>query len=88
MPDWAKEGYAEYIGGGGRLDHAAAARAYLANDPTMTWPAAVPYLRYRFLVTHLIVKRGWRDTEILTTTLSRDEADRLVASDLATTGEP
>jgi hypothetical protein len=86
MPDWVTEGYAEYIGGGGRLDYVAAARAYLANDPEMNRPAAVPYLRYRFLVTHLIEKRGWSHSELLATALDRNEADQLVARDLTDAG--
>ena len=40
-------------------------------------------MRYRLMVTHLIEKRGWEHRRLLGTTMSREEAEQLMAHDLA-----
>ena len=83
VPDWVKEGYAEYVGGGrGRFDYDEAASAFLAGAPAMNRPAEAPYLRYRLLVTHLIDRKGWHPLDLLATNLTREQADALLRAEL------
>ncbi len=82
LANWAKEGYAEYVARG-PMDYERSARAYLANGREMNFPKSVPYLRYRFLVAHLIEKRHWSPRQVLGSTLGRDQVEALVERDLS-----
>jgi len=68
LPNWKKEGLADYIGFGGDVDIDAMAAELAAGrrafDPTLGF-----YARYRLLVAYLIKRKGW-------------SVDRLVAADI------
>jgi hypothetical protein len=82
MPNWAKEGYCEYVGHGKSDDYSKLVAAWLANAPEMNFPPAAPYLRFRLLVTHLLEKRGWTPPSLLETKMTMEQAERLVRTDL------
>ncbi len=58
LPDWIKEGYAEYVGNGRDTDYDEAVRAFRENTPEMNFPPRAPYLRYRLLVSFLLEKKN------------------------------
>ncbi|HLP07000.1 MAG TPA: hypothetical protein VK178_02470 [Opitutaceae bacterium] len=62
LPDWLREGYADYVGRGSVLGRPEAAAAFLREDPEMNWPAAAPYLRYN-LMTGFLLEREHRPLE-------------------------
>ena len=59
LPEWIKEGYADYIGRGGVFLRPGARQAYLTDATEMTTPVIAPYLRYNFLVSFLLDKLKW-----------------------------
>ena len=86
MPDWVKEGYAEYVGGGLKgFDYDRAVVAFLADAREMNHPVEAPYLRYCLLVTHFLEHKGWHPRELLATNLTREQADAVVRAELLST---
>lgn len=54
LPEWLREGYADYVGRGSVLGRPGTASAFLREAPEMNWPAAAPYLRYNLLTGFLL----------------------------------
>lgn len=50
LPDWLREGYADYLGRGSVYVRPGAGAAFLAEAPEMNSPAIAPYLRYNLLL--------------------------------------
>ena len=65
LPQWVREGYADYVGRGAAFDYAEAKRAFLANDRAMDWARSGLYWRFHLLVAHLLDQRGMRAEELL-----------------------
>lgn len=75
LPDWIKEGYAEYIGSGSTFNYNKAAQAFLMGSPEMNIPPSVPYLRYNLIVTYLLDKQQWSPTKLFETSISQGEIE-------------
>lgn len=56
LPDWLREGYADYVGRGSVYARPDTGAAFLAEAPEMNSPAIAPYLRYNLLLGFLIEK--------------------------------
>lgn len=50
LPDWLREGYADYLGRGSVYARPGVGVAFLAEAPEMNSPAIAPYLRYNLLI--------------------------------------
>ena len=88
LPDWIKEGYAEYIGRGGAFNYDKAVQAFLMGSPDMDIPPSVPYLRYTLIVTYLLEKQQWSLTKLFETSISQNEVEtKLKAEALQESGQ-
>lgn len=59
LPQWKREGYADYVGKGAAFNYDEAKQAFLANDPKMDWAKSGLYWRFHLLVAHLLDKQHW-----------------------------
>jgi len=58
LPDWIKEGYAEYVARGAEFDYEQSVQAFLVGAPEMSLPKLVPYRRYETLVAFFVKDEG------------------------------
>jgi hypothetical protein len=59
LPEWVREGYADYVAKGDAFNYEEARRAFLAEAPEMDrWKSGL-YVRYHLLVAHLLDKQHW-----------------------------
>lgn len=65
LPQWKREGYADYVGKGASFNYDEAKRAFLANDPKMDWAKSGLYWRFHLLVAHLLDKQHWSVQRLL-----------------------
>src|SRR6201999_1311751 len=54
LPQWVREGYADYVGKGSSFNYAEERKAFLAGAPEMDWKKSGLYLRYHLLVAYLL----------------------------------
>ena len=65
LPEWVREGYADYVGKGRAFDYDAAARMYRNGAPEMDrWKSGL-YLRYHLLVAYELDKQHWTVQRLL-----------------------
>lgn len=65
LPQWKREGYADYVGKGATFNYDEAKRAFLADDPKMDWAKSGLYWRFNLLVAHLLEKQNWSVERLL-----------------------
>jgi hypothetical protein len=84
MPEWVREGIADYAGLGPVRDIAALWRDF-GERPLgrKEWDAHGYYIRYRMLVTHFLDHEGWTLDQLLATKLSESEARAAMDARLA-----
>ena len=82
LPQWVREGYADYVGLGGRVDIADLHRRYLVGDPELDFTRSHTYSRFRMLTAYLLQRRGWTVDQLLATRLTEAEALAMMDADL------
>ena len=65
LPQWVREGYADYVGKGNTFNYSAARRAFLADVPEMDWTKSGLYWRFHLLVAYLLDHRHWSAARLL-----------------------
>jgi len=65
LPQWVREGYADYVGKGLPFDYETARRAFIAGAPEMDWQRSGLYIRYHLLVAYLLDKQHWTVQKLL-----------------------
>jgi hypothetical protein len=65
LPQWVREGYADYVGKGPAFDYAEAKRAFLDGAPEMDWEKSGLYWRYHLLVAYLLDREHWSIQRLL-----------------------
>jgi len=65
LPQWVREGYADYVGKGASFDYDEARRAFLAGAPEMDWKRSGLYWRYHLLVAYLLDRQDWSVARLL-----------------------
>jgi len=65
LPQWVREGYADYVAKGGAFDFESARNAFLAGAPEMDWQRSGLYLPYNLLVAYLLDKQQWTVQRLL-----------------------
>jgi hypothetical protein len=74
LPDWVREGVADYIGFGGDVDVPAMANALKAGEREFD-PSLGFYARYRLEIAYLAQRKGWSIGKILNQPPDRAEVD-------------
>ena len=65
LPQWKREGYADYVARKSVFNYDEAKRAFLADDPKMDLAKSGLYWRYNLLVAHLLDKKHWTVQQML-----------------------
>ncbi|HEY1709456.1 MAG TPA: hypothetical protein VGG10_14410 [Rhizomicrobium sp.] len=87
LPQWVREGYADYVGlgGRGRVDIAAYYRRYRARDPHFRTNSGF-YDRFRMLAAFFLDRKGWTVQQLLDSRLTLDQAQAAMDADMAKNG--
>jgi hypothetical protein len=77
LPVWIREGYADYVGMGGKgpVDVDALYRLYRAKDRRFD-PKSGYYARYRLLVAFFLDRKGWSVAQLMASGMTLDDAER------------
>ncbi len=65
LPEWIREGYADYVGKGDSFQYNEARRAFLAGAPEMDWTKSGLYGRFHLLVAYLLDHQHWDVEQLL-----------------------
>jgi len=65
MPQWVREGYADYVAKGTGFDYAGTRKAFLAGAPELDLKRSGLYLRFNLLVAYLLDHRHWTVDRLL-----------------------
>ena len=76
LPQWEREGYADYVGLGGRIDIDALYKRYRAHDPKMDYAKSGQYTTFRMLVAYFLQREHWSIDRLLESNMPLDEAER------------
>jgi hypothetical protein len=78
LPEWKREGYADYVARQSVFNYDEAKRAFLANDPKMDPAKSGLYLRFNLLVAHLLDKKHWSVQQMLTTPIDQASVEEMI----------
>jgi hypothetical protein len=81
LPQWVREGYADYVGKGHAFDYEEAKKAFLANVPEMDWARSGLYWRYNLLVAFLLEKQGWSVQRLLEQPVDQKAVEEMIRAD-------
>ena len=81
LPQWVREGYADYVGNGDSFDYTEARRAFLAGAPEMDWRRSGLYARFQLLVAYLLDRGGWTVERLLRAPPAEAEVEEAVRRD-------
>jgi hypothetical protein len=65
LPQWIREGYADYVGKGRAFHYDEARQAFLAGAREMDWKQSGLYARFHLLVAYLLDHRHWTVDQLL-----------------------
>lgn len=65
MPQWVREGYADYVAKGASFHYDEARGAFLAEVPEMNFQKSGLYWRFNLLVAHVLELRHWTVMQLL-----------------------
>lgn len=78
LPQWVREGYADYVGKGNSFDYNEARRAFLAGTPEMDWKRSGLYWRFHLLVACLLDHQHWTVEQLLKNPPSETAVEAIV----------
>ena len=78
LPEWKREGYADYVARGSTFNYEESKRAFLASDDTMDPAKSGLYLRFNLLVAHLLDKEQWTVQRLLTDPIEQTEVEAML----------
>jgi len=81
LPEWKREGYADYVARKSVFNYEEMKRAFLANDPGMDPVKSGLYLRYSLLVAHLLDKKHWTVQQLLTTPIEQTSVEDMIRAE-------
>jgi hypothetical protein len=80
LPQWVREGYADYVGKGGSFNYEEARRAYPAGVPEMDWKKSGRYWRFNLEVAYLLDRRRWPVSQLLREPPPEQAVDAAISS--------
>jgi hypothetical protein len=81
LPQWVREGYADYVGKGASFDFEDARRAFLAGAPEMDHKKSGLYSRFHLLVAYLLDRQHWSVEQLLRTPPSEATVEAAMRSE-------
>jgi hypothetical protein len=81
LPQWKREGYADYVGKGAAFNYDEAKQLFLANDAKMDYASSGLYLRFNLLVAHLIDKQHWSVQRLLTDPIEQRVVEEMIRAE-------
>lgn len=81
LPQWKREGYADYVGKGAAFNYDEAKRAFLANEPKMDWAKSGLYWRFNLLVAHLLEKQHWSVQRVLEDPIEQAAVEAMIRAE-------
>ncbi len=81
LPQWKREGYADYVGKGAAFNYDEARRAFLANDLRMDWAKSGLYWRFHLLVAHLLEKQHWSVQRMLEDPIEQTAVEAMIRAE-------
>jgi hypothetical protein len=81
LPQWKREGYADYVGKGATFNYDEAKRAFLADDPKMDWAKSGLYWRFNLLVAHLLEKQHWSVERLLEEPIEQSTVEAMIRAE-------
>lgn len=83
LPQWVREGYADYVGMGGRVDIDELWRLKRAGDPQLSFKASGTYAQFRLLTAYFLEREHWSVDQLLASRMTLQEAEARMASGMA-----
>ncbi len=80
LPQWIREGYADYVGFGGHVDVRSLYAQYRVRDPVMDYAKSGQYARFRLLVAYMIQNEHWSAQRLLLSDMPQSAAENLLAT--------
>ena len=81
LPQWKREGYADYVGKGAAFNYDEAKRAFLADDPKMDWAKSGLYWRFNLLVAYLLEKKHWSVQQLLEDSIEQQAVEEMIRTE-------
>jgi hypothetical protein len=81
LPQWKREGYADYVGKGAAFNYEEAKRAFLAGDRRMDWAKSGLYWRFNLLVAHLLDKQHWSVQRLLDEPIEQQTVEEMIRAE-------
>ncbi len=81
LPQWKREGYADYVGKGATFNYEEVKQLFLANDPKMDYAESGLYLRFNLLVAHLLDKQHWGVLRLLTEPIEQSVVEEMIRAE-------
>jgi len=76
LPQWVREGYADYVGKGLQFDYGEAEQAFLRDDVSMDFARSGLYRRFNLLVAYLLDKEHWSVERLLSESISQGQIEK------------
>jgi hypothetical protein len=83
LPQWVREGYADYVGMGSCDDVDALYRQYRAHDRKMDFAKSGYYAKFRLMVAFFLRREHWSVDRLLDSRLPEADAERLMNASLS-----
>lgn len=83
LPRWVREGYADYVGMGGRVDIDDLYRRYRAGDAALDFKRSGTYARFRMLTAFMLEREHWSVDQLLASRLTLAQAQAMMDAAMA-----
>jgi hypothetical protein len=81
LPQWVREGYADYIGKGSSFSYQEARGAFLSGVPEMDWTRSGLYWRFNLEVAYLLDHRRWGVLKLLREPPTNESVDAAIRAE-------
>lgn len=81
LPQWKREGYADYVGKGAAFNYDEVKQLFLGNDPKLNYAKSGLYLRFHLLVAHLLDKQHWTVPRLLTEPIEQQTVEDAIRAE-------
>jgi hypothetical protein len=78
LPQWVREGYADYVGVGGKVEMADLYRREKAGDPDLSFARSHTYAQFRLLVAYMLERKGFTVEQLLAARLTVNEVQAMM----------